>query len=668
MYGKEGEIIGDLAYFAFRKPHYELVEEAAVSEAEVIAVRTGEDLERPHKKQKVNENLKWCYCTKCRGKVVASKTFYNHNNQPASSNIPLSPPPLPQVELQQDQSCNPDINQRFQMDFQDQEEEGHDDDSRYQEVSSGSGFEEGEQVPAVISHQFRFESQENQQKQRQIEEEIEHEVAEEEPVFPVVINQQEPHHQQGQQECEAMEAELPDAPSDGEGDRVGENDEDENEDDLEDDDDDDDDDDDPEDDGDENDDEHPMEGGGGLFQAENPEDFQQRMKTTPLYDGATLSIFQWVLTRLAWKLDKNVTDRAFEEDLALTKYRLLPQPNNLPLTLKTCRKVIGVKRLEDFERHVCENDCHLFPHIKRTKKKSLFWKAKDDICPKCDSPRFRYDQKKRVINPRKKFYSLPVTSKLTSLADNPEFAIQMMASRDVQEYNDIWSGSLSKRFPELTDQRNFALSLGVDGVRPFQLAKISVFVILARILNTPPRSRGKKENTLLVAIVPGPTEMKSVDPYLIPFLEEMKILHAGVRTHFAAIPLSPAVLPTVLIPAVPAKAFVPAQSATAQRPFIPAKPPQPAKEAVPATPGVPAREARPREEYLMKAILLTVEADHVAFCKLSKFAAAGAYYACFKCWLKGQREVFHSICHSKKKKKKKKNPATEQSSGRAKEE
>ena len=293
MCGKEGEILGELAYFAFMKPHYELVEEAAVREAEAIANETEEDLERPHKKQKVDENSKQCYCTNCHGKLVSRKTHYNHNNQPASSNLPLPPPPPPhpQVELQQDPSCTPDIHQRFQIDFQDQEE-GHDDnnnndddDSRYQEVSSGSGFEEEEQVPAVISHQFRFESQENQQKQplheqvqphHQSEEEIEPGVAEEEPVFPVVINQQELHHQQEREAVEAelpdapldgefdprvAEAELPDAPSDGEGDRVGDEDDDENEIDLG-----DDDDDDPEDDGDENDDEHPMEGGGGLLE------------------------------------------------------------------------------------------------------------------------------------------------------------------------------------------------------------------------------------------------------------------------------------------------------------------------------------------------------------------------------------------------------------------
>ena len=108
---------------------------------------------------------------------------------------------------------------------------------------------------------------------------------------------------------------------------------------------------------------------------------------------------------------------------------------------------------------------------------------------------------------------------------------------DEQWYGDVYDGKLWKSF----DQRNqreffslpqsFGLMVNVDWFQPFKHRKdISVGVIYIVIMNLPRSERFKRENVIIVGIIPALSkEPQSLNSFLDPLVGELTVLWHGIK-------------------------------------------------------------------------------------------------------------------------------------------
>ena len=97
---------------------------------------------------------------------------------------------------------------------------------------------------------------------------------------------------------------------------------------------------------------------------------------------------------------------------------------------------------------------------------------------------------------------------------------------------DIYDGQIWKQFqyinniPFLATPHNLALMLNIDWFCPFKHSPYSVGAIYIVIANLPRSERFKKENVILVGLIPGPSEPPlHINSYLDPLVEELIALY-----------------------------------------------------------------------------------------------------------------------------------------------
>lgn len=76
----------------------------------------------------------------------------------------------------------------------------------------------------------------------------------------------------------------------------------------------------------------------------------------------------------------------------------------------------------------------------------------------------------------------------------------------------------------MSHQRNIALMMNVDWFQPFKHSPYSVGVIYLAFMNLPRGERYRRENIIVVGIIPGPGEPSSLNPYLVPVVSELNEL------------------------------------------------------------------------------------------------------------------------------------------------
>ena len=96
--------------------------------------------------------------------------------------------------------------------------------------------------------------------------------------------------------------------------------------------------------------------------------------------------------------------------------------------------------------------------------------------------------------------------------------------------SDIIHGSVWRNFKGadgthfLSHERNLALMMNVDWFQPLRHFPYSVGVIYLAVMNLPRGERFKRENIIVVGILPGPGEPTSLNPFLVPLVTELKEL------------------------------------------------------------------------------------------------------------------------------------------------
>ena len=95
---------------------------------------------------------------------------------------------------------------------------------------------------------------------------------------------------------------------------------------------------------------------------------------------------------------------------------------------------------------------------------------------------------------------------------------------------DLYDGKLWKQFlnvsgtPFLSDPFSYGLVLNIDWFQPYSHTVASVGVIYLAVMNLPRHLRYKRKNMLLLGIIPGPSEPKEINTFLLPLVEELKEL------------------------------------------------------------------------------------------------------------------------------------------------
>lgn len=195
-----------------------------------------------------------------------------------------------------------------------------------------------------------------------------------------------------------------------------------------------------------------------------------------------------------------------------------------PFTLAaTLRRLQQVTQIEHRRFDCCINSC------------MAFTESEHDHCLICLSPRYN-----KSGNAFKTFDYIPLlhrlrlqfssASRAKILTTYPEQCRERYEQSGV--ITDIWNGKL---FHELSERGLFqntsdlSLSFHTDGVKLFKSRKsFHVWPLLIIINNLPPDQRFKKENVLLLGIIPGPNQPKDLDSFLRPLINELKELQTGI--------------------------------------------------------------------------------------------------------------------------------------------
>lgn len=139
---------------------------------------------------------------------------------------------------------------------------------------------------------------------------------------------------------------------------------------------------------------------------------------------------------------------------------------------------------------------------------------------------------KNLYYPHKIYCYKPVKESLRSLLSRNGILLscELWRQRNIPENTlcDIYDGQVWKEFqfvdnkPFLAAQHNLGLMLNVDWFCPFKHSPYSVGVIYLTIMNLPRHLRFKKENIILVGLIPGPHEPPlHINSYLDPLVDEL---------------------------------------------------------------------------------------------------------------------------------------------------
>ncbi len=145
---------------------------------------------------------------------------------------------------------------------------------------------------------------------------------------------------------------------------------------------------------------------------------------------------------------------------------------------------------------------------------------------------------RKLLYPHKIFCYKSIKETLQELLLRPGFHEECDHWRCRSSSNklkDIYDGEVWKKFqslngsPFLAAPYTYALVLNIDWFQPYTHTTSSVGVIYIAILNLPRYVRYKRKNSLLIGIIPGPSEpTHDLNSVLEPFVSELKSFWQGV--------------------------------------------------------------------------------------------------------------------------------------------
>ena len=245
---------------------------------------------------------------------------------------------------------------------------------------------------------------------------------------------------------------------------------------------------------------------------------------------------------------------------------------NLPTTLYSARKLLNINR-DSFEQFVVCPKCSKLYQMDK-----ILYNDGRKVCARtCTNVQFPNCRRARVCNTKlvkevvlkdgtRKFYPLKtycytsICNSIETLLKRPGFEEECEAwrSRKTKEdlYGDVYDGSVWKSFgnwkstrPFLNLPRSYGLMLNVDWFQPFERRKdLSVGVLYMVLMNLPRKIRFRRENVILVGIIPAlDHEPKSLNYFLEPLVEELRGLWTGVQANTYNSPNEPVEIRAALL-------------------------------------------------------------------------------------------------------------------------
>ena len=149
---------------------------------------------------------------------------------------------------------------------------------------------------------------------------------------------------------------------------------------------------------------------------------------------------------------------------------------------------------------------------------------------------------KKLLYPIKVYAYKSLKESLQSLLLRPNFYSCCQEWRIQSEFSlsgcleDIYAGNIWNDYqqcmgsPFLSEPYSLAFVLNVDWFQPYTHTTSSVGVIYLTVLNLPRTVRYKRENVILVGIIPGPHEPKeNINAFLQPLVDELRLLWKGMK-------------------------------------------------------------------------------------------------------------------------------------------
>ena len=152
--------------------------------------------------------------------------------------------------------------------------------------------------------------------------------------------------------------------------------------------------------------------------------------------------------------------------------------------------------------------------------------------------------KKTFFYPYLTYCYLSVEVSLQSLLERPSFyhKCELWRTRSAsEELRDVYDGNIWHEFhcvdgkPFLSEQGNLGLIMNFDFFQPYDHVQYSLGAIYISVLNLPREERYKQENTILVGLVPGPTEPDTLNSFIKPLVNDLLNLWNGVQLNVASL-------------------------------------------------------------------------------------------------------------------------------------
>ena len=144
--------------------------------------------------------------------------------------------------------------------------------------------------------------------------------------------------------------------------------------------------------------------------------------------------------------------------------------------------------------------------------------------------------------PHKKYHFLPPSTWLKYMFKDPQFCKFIDSSKQGFEspgdvLNDVHDGNIWKTFviDQSTSERffltsnNIGLLLNIDWFKLFKRSEYKVSAIMISVLNLPRQERCKTKWTMIVGVIPGPSEPKgNINTFLAPLVDDLFLLKDGL--------------------------------------------------------------------------------------------------------------------------------------------
>src|ERR1044071_4294968 len=231
--------------------------------------------------------------------------------------------------------------------------------------------------------------------------------------------------------------------------------------------------------------------------------------------------------------------------------------NNFPSTLYLAKKSLGFN--DRFHSFVPCPNCHKLynkdevVNFRRNETLSImrcnhieFPNSSSRRLKPCDIPLSRKPDYVGIIQPELIFPYAGIREQLATMFRRKGFenSLRHWANRSGFDdiLTDIYDGRVWKTFkgtddetspnffrPEVADS-HLGLMLNLDWFQPFDGTNHSTGVLYAAICNLPRDIRFKRENLLIISILPGPNKVSlhKINHYLVPMVDELESLWSGM--------------------------------------------------------------------------------------------------------------------------------------------